>query len=79
MPVNVFLSTTLRAYLPGYDPARGVSLSVVPGTTVSDLCRQMGIPTEKIKIVMVNGKSASFGDRLAGDERVGLFPPVGGG
>jgi len=79
MPVNVFLSSTLRQHIPEYDPARGVLFSVAPGTTVSDLCHRMGIPTEKIKIVMVNGKSASFGDKLCGDERVGLFPPVGGG
>jgi len=33
----------------------------------------------KIKIVMVNGKSEPFDYELQGDERIGFFPPVGGG
>jgi len=41
---------------------------------VSELCKLMNIPEDKIKIVMVNGKSASLDYELKGDERVGLFP-----
>ena len=79
MSVNLFLSSTLRQYIPGYDPSEGVLFSVDRKTTVSDLCRLMQIPQDKIKIIMINGRNASFDEELRGDERVGLFPPIGGG
>ena len=79
MALKVFLSSTLRQYIPGYNPSEGTQLSVNRKTTVSGLCKLMNIPMTKIKIVMVNGKSEAFDYELQGDERVGLFPPVGGG
>jgi hypothetical protein len=39
----------------------------------------MKIPTDKIKIVMINGKSEKLDYVIQGDERVGLSPPIGGG
>jgi len=48
-------------------------------TTLSDLLRRLKIPEGEIKIIMVNGKNASFDYELQGDERIGLFPPIGGG
>jgi molybdopterin synthase sulfur carrier subunit len=79
VPVRVFLSSTLRRCIPGYDPSEGVLFSVDQKTTILDLCRLMQIPLNKIKIIMVNGRNASFDYELRGDERVGLFPPMGGG
>lgn len=79
MSVKVFLSSTLRQYIPDYDPSEGAEFSLNRKTTVYELCRLMNIPVAKIKIVMVNGKSEPFDYELQGDERVGFFPPVGGG
>ncbi|MFO7599478.1 MAG: MoaD/ThiS family protein [Candidatus Desulfacyla sp.] len=79
IPVKVFLSSTLRQHIPGYDPSEGALFSVDRKTTISDLCNLMKIPQNKIKIIMVNGRNASFDFELWGGERVGLFPPVGGG
>ncbi len=79
MAVKIFLSSTLRQYVPEYDPSEGAEFSLKRKTTVSELCKLMSIPLAKIKIVMVNGKSEPFDYELQGDERIGLFPPVGGG
>ena len=79
MPVKVFLSSILRQYIPGYDPLEGALFSLDRKTKISELCKRMNIPREKIKIVMVNGRNETFDYELQGDERVGLFPPVGGG
>jgi len=79
MPVKVFLSSTLRQHVPGYDPLEGLRISLERKISVSELCRRINIPEDKIKIIMVNGRNASSDYELAGDERVGLFPPVGGG
>jgi sulfur carrier protein ThiS len=57
----------------------GIELYVAKGTTVADVCKELNIPVDDIKIVMVNGRNQSLDYRLQGDERVALFPPIGGG
>ncbi len=79
MPVQVFLSTTLRNRFAGYDPQTGILLSVPQGTTVEGLCHSLGIPPGEVKLVMIDGRASSMSHVLKGDERIGLFPPVGGG
>ncbi|MCU0588518.1 MAG: MoaD/ThiS family protein [Syntrophobacteraceae bacterium] len=79
MALQVFLAATLRKYLPGYDAGTGHSMEVPQGATVLDVASRLGIPPEEVKIVMVNGVGARLATPLEGDERVALFPPVGGG
>jgi molybdopterin converting factor small subunit len=79
MPLKIFLSSTLRKYIPGYDATKGMSLISDRKMTVSELCERINIPADKIKIIMVDGKNKSPDYILKGDERVALFPPVGGG
>jgi sulfur carrier protein ThiS len=79
MPVQVFLNATLRKRIKEYDPASGLSVSLSEPATVAGLCGLLGIPKGEIKLVMINGRAASLDHVLKGDERIGLFPPVGGG
>ncbi len=79
MPLKILLSSTLRKYHSDYDPLKGLEVSFDGKKTIADLCAKISIPLDKIKVVMVNGRSASLDYILAGDERVALFPPVGGG
>lgn len=79
MGLKLFLSSTLRKYVPGYQNLEGINLKVDGEITVRELCRQMNIPGEEIKMVMVNGRSEPLDHLLMGDERVALFPALGGG
>ena len=79
MTVQVVLSATLRAFVPGYDPAGGVPVELPAGSPAGEVCRRLGIPPEKVRVYMVNGRHAEPTDPLRGGERVALFPPVGGG
>ncbi|MBU0513379.1 MAG: MoaD/ThiS family protein [Proteobacteria bacterium] len=79
MPILVKLSTSLRALAPGYDPLTGLSVEAEQGRSVARLLARLGIPPEKVKIIMVNGVAAGADTVLADGDRVGLFPPVGGG
>ncbi len=79
MRLEILLSSTLRQYIPEYDPNEGISLVVKERMTVAGLCERINIPVDKIKIVMVNGRAESLEYVLEGDKRVGLFPPLGGG
>jgi molybdopterin synthase sulfur carrier subunit len=79
MVLKVFLSASLRQYLPDYDPGTGHDLAVPPGSTPREVAHLLGIPAEDVKLIMVNGISVRWDARLNGDERVAFFPPVGGG
>jgi len=79
MPLKILLSSTLRKHVPGYDPAKGVVLSPDKAITVAELCEQMNIPADRIKLIIVDGKNKSLAHVLTGVERVGLFPAIGGG
>ncbi|MFO7737602.1 MAG: MoaD/ThiS family protein [Desulfatiglandaceae bacterium] len=79
MRLRVFLSSTLRAYVPDYDPLEGVELAIEGKMSIAALCRQIKVPVDRIKLIMVNGKRQPFDYALKGGERVALFPPVGGG
>lgn len=79
MPVTLMLAANLRKYVPGYNPETGYQTSIEAGATILDLARQLRIPEQEVKLLMVNGVAAKWGTVLAGDERVALFPPIGGG
>ena len=49
------------------------------GTSVRQLIQRLGLPEDEVKLVMVNGIVTKLDAVLEGDERVALFPPVGGG
>jgi len=79
MTMKIILSSTLRRYVTDYDPEEGLDVTLDEGHSVAELCRLMGIPTKEIKVVMINGRNGSLDHILRGDERIGLFPAVGGG
>jgi molybdopterin converting factor small subunit len=79
MQIKLFLSSTLRASVPGYDAQNGIDVTLQGPMPVEALCQKMNIPSERVKMVMINGAHARMDYVLKGGERVGLFPPVGGG
>lgn len=79
MPITVKLSSSLRPFVNGYDPHQGLNLELKPGQTIAQLIQQLGLPKEKVKIIMVNGISAPLEKTLQDGDRLGLFPAVGGG
>lgn len=79
MTVQVKISTTLRKYVPAYDPEKALHIDVPEAASIGDLAAQLGIPAEKIKFVMLNGRALPLETALADGDRVAFFPPVGGG
>ena len=77
--MKIFLSSTLRKYISGYDPEKGHEIQVEKGTTISELCKQINIPADMVTIIMVDGRSKNLDHILNGSERVHLFPAIGGG
>lgn len=79
MAITVFLSTTLRDSVPGYNPIDGLALACAAPMTVVDLARSIGLPVPEIKIVMINGRRHEMDALVKDGDRVGFFPAVGGG
>jgi molybdopterin converting factor small subunit len=78
MVVEIRLYATLRGHVPA--AAAGVlSMEVPEGSTVAEVLKMMGIELAEVHIIMINGVSRSLDNVLHNGDRLGLFPPVGGG
>ncbi len=62
-----------------YHPNGSGGVDVAEGTSVEKLIRDFGIPEKTVKLIFINGKKAPATRVLAEGDRLGLFPPVGGG
>ena len=69
----------LFASLQKFMPASAEKYAIEPGITVGSLLRQLDIPQDLIKLVFIDSVQAELTSTLKGGERVGIFPPVGGG
>ena len=65
--------------LSGYLPENNERLEIHENTTVEKLILDLGIPDDLVKLIFVNGKRQDRSYKLKHGDRVGLFPPVGGG
>ncbi len=77
--IEINLYATLAPYLPDEARENNGMLELTDGTTVGQLLLQLNIPTEKAKLVFLDGVHADREVVLKEGNRVGIFPPVGGG
>jgi molybdopterin converting factor small subunit len=69
----------LFANLQPFMPPSGEKYRINPGTSIRNLLEKLNIPQEKAKLIFIDGIKANLSSTLDGGERVGIFPPVGGG
>ena len=79
MALQIFLNASLRQYVAGYNPYHGITLEVAPGATVAQVVARLGLPAPEVTLIMVDGRRQEADCSLQGSERLGLFPPIGGG
>ncbi|MBT8762553.1 MoaD/ThiS family protein [Desulfohalobiaceae bacterium Ax17] len=72
--IEVKCFATLAEYAPP-----GGQIDLPAGQDVAQLIKKLGIPEDEVKIVFVNGKKATLDTKLKDNDRVGIFPAVGGG
>lgn len=78
MVLEIRLYATLRRF--ATSGSGGVlTIDVPAGTTVAQVFEFLEIDPIDVKLVMVNGLASDSDRLLAEGDRVGLFPPVGGG
>ena len=73
--ITLKLFATLRTYLPD-DADR---YAVAPGTTVADIVRDLEIPAKDAKLIFINSIRKELDTPVQDGDRLGIFPPVGGG
>ncbi len=67
------------ATLSEYQPENHESYPVQEGKTVLDLIGELSIDPEEVKVCFLNGRAVPFSTPLHDNDRVALFPAVGGG
>lgn len=77
--MNATIDLKLFATLVTHAPRDASQYPITAGMTVADLIELLQIPRASAKLVFVDGVRADLEKRLNGGERVGIFPPVGGG
>ncbi len=75
--VEVRLYAALGHVRPHYP--HGVPLALADGATVRSLVRALGLSELEIHLIFVNGTPRDLDHPLNDQDRIGLFPPVGGG
>ena len=73
--IELKLFVTLAKYL----PSKSEAYDLPEGTTINQLITDLGIPNDIVKLIFINGKKQNPDYRILHKDRVGLFPPVGGG
>ena len=73
--VNLKLFATLQRFVEDLAD----NYSIQPGTTVGELINKLGLPEKQVKLIFIDGTKRDLHTVLHGGERIGIFPPVGGG
>lgn len=73
--IELKLFATIARYLPDSSE----SFLVEDGTTVRQIVDTLGIPKSEVKLTFVNGIQKPLDHVLNDGDRLGIFPPVGGG
>lgn len=82
MAIFIKISSTLREYVPDYQPSRGLwyePANLHSPYTAASLAESIGIPLPEIKFAMINGRQLPMDSVLKDGDRVAYFPAVGGG
>lgn len=73
-------TVTVRALatLAPYAPPGGVA-SIGPGETAGELADRLGLETEAVGVILVNGNPATLETPLSPGDAVSFVPPITGG
>jgi molybdopterin converting factor small subunit len=73
--ITLKLFATLRAYA----PENADRFAIAAGETVADVLRGLKIPEKEAKLIFINNIRRERDTPLQDGDRLGVFPPVGGG
>jgi len=77
--VHVKLFATLRRRYPHLGLGEAMPVDLLEGTTVGQLVEHLRLPEKDVKVVFVNNVVRGEEYTLSDGDKLGMFPPVGGG
>jgi len=77
--VHAKLFATLRRYRPELKIGAAFPVELPTGATVRQLIERLGVPVKEVKVVFVNNIIRDTEHVLVAEDKVGIFPAVGGG
>ncbi|MEE9615737.1 MAG: MoaD/ThiS family protein [Anaerolineae bacterium] len=75
----VRLFATLRRHYPHLGIGEAMPVELRDGATVGQLIEHLRLPAGEVKVIFVNGIVRGEEHALSDGDKVGVFPPVGGG
>ena len=76
---EVRLYASLEKVRPRLKAGEPFFMELESGTTARQLMETLGIATKRVQLIFVNGVARGLHHVLSDDDRVALFPPIGGG
>ena len=77
--MKTHIQLKLFASLQKFTPSSADNYPIDAGQTIQSLIDNLNIPLEHAKLIFIDGVRSELTAQLNGGERVGIFPPVGGG
>lgn len=74
-----YIDIKLFASLSGKTPQSSEKYPIESGMTVRELIDHLAVPENEAKLIFINGRKGELTSVLKDGDRVGIFPPVGGG
>lgn len=75
MEIELKCFATLAKFL----PENGDDYPIEAGETVRSLVAKLGMPEKDVTLIFINAVRSNLDSEVNNGDRVGLFPPVGGG
>jgi len=79
MEEKTYITIKLFASLIKFAPDSADKYPISSDTRIRDIINRLGIPEDKAKLIFIDGIKGELDSTLHGGERIGIFPPVGGG
>jgi molybdopterin converting factor small subunit len=77
--MKTYIQLKLFADLSAFTPPAADNFPIEAGTTVRRMLEDIQVSAEKVRLVFINNIKRDLDTTLRGGERVGIFPPIGGG
>lgn len=69
----------LAEYAHSISAGSRLEVNLPEGSMLDDLVTRLGLPTDQVKVIFVNGKTQDLDYHLQPGDEIGIFPPIGGG
>lgn len=77
--METYVQIKLFATLADHTPVDADRYPATIGMTIKDLLKKLNVPLSEVKLIFVNSVRVEADTVIQGGERIGIFPPVGGG